>query len=116
MRAGKILVHGYFYYWCSQCHTKRKVFLECGVEQCRSNRSSPQCADCKRKVIPSPFVALCSCGGLTQHYNSKFDGRYCKPISVNSDKVSYFKYDLAGVEAVNVYACGIPVIKLTEEK
>jgi hypothetical protein len=111
----KVMVHGHFYYWCDKCHKKWQIYLECGVEQCNYNCSSPKCAGCNRKVIPSPFMALCSCGGLAQHYNPRYDRKYRKQIYVDGDKVSYFKYDLAGVEAGNEYACGIPVIKPTEE-
>jgi hypothetical protein len=108
-----IFTHGAMTYKCQKCGKEWRMFLECGVETCKSTVNSSRCIRCKnihKMLMPSPFIIACLCGGTAEHVDWHKDTHF--PLSMPvSDYMSYFRLDREGLEKKNPMACGIPVLR-----
>ena len=114
MSEKNILVHGALTYECEKCGKKWRMFLECGVESCSTDKNGPVCSKCNYEngegIMPCPFIIGCACGGLAKHIDWHKDTRFPHPMPVFKH-MSYFMLDREGLKNKNPRACGIPVVR-----
>jgi len=109
----EIISHGSFRYECEDCGKVFFMYLECGVEPCRCEKTCKKFlkenkCEYQKGLMPSPFIITCACGGTAKHIDWHTDAH--RPVPV-FDHMSYFKLDREGLKNKDEMACGIPVVK-----
>ena len=117
MEKEQIMIKGSLTYKCDDCNKQWKMFLECGVGSCKSDKSWKQCEGCKLSngVMPCPFIIGCLCGGTAKHIDWHKDTFLPHPMPV-FDHMSYFKLDREGLKNKNLRAHGIPIVRKASMK